>query len=131
MPAVVRTASYPRMPARDSTIAVAGACEHLQRHPPVILSTFLPPSTGPSRCPSVEPRMMNLSDDPLVRIYRALAHFFPFATEELVQCFNQSAPAERSWSGNKKKISLVRRADILGGGDGHCDMSAVAEIVLY
>src|SRR5579863_3111659 len=39
--------------------------------------------------------------DFLISIYRALAHFFPFATEELVQCFNQSAPAEGSWSRNK------------------------------
>jgi hypothetical protein len=32
---------------------------------------------------------------------------------------------------NKKKISLARRADIPGGGNGRCDMSAIAEIVLY
>jgi TetR/AcrR family transcriptional regulator, cholesterol catabolism regulator len=47
-------------------------------------------------------------------IYRALAHFPPFAAEELVQCFNQSAPAEGSRSGNKKKISLLKRAGIPG-----------------
>jgi hypothetical protein len=40
--------------------------------------------------------------DFLNSIYRALAHFSPFATEELVQCFNQSAPAEGSRSGNEE-----------------------------
>jgi TetR/AcrR family transcriptional regulator, cholesterol catabolism regulator len=39
-------------------------------------------------------------------IYRALAHFPSFATEELVQCVNQRAPAERSRSGKKKENQL-------------------------
>ena len=69
--------------------------------------------------------------DFLFSIYRALAHFSLSQTRNLCNVLINLHLAKSHGAEIKKKISLVRSADIPGGGDGRCDMSPVAEIVLY